>query len=63
MGKGMTVAEIQELVPTLAVTVEPVGRLQEYAGCFKALHQQAGIADVIARMSFAELMTDAAGAF
>lgn len=32
MGKGMTVAEIQELVPTLAVTVEPVGRLQEYAG-------------------------------
>ncbi len=28
----MTVAEIQELVPTLAVTVEPVGRLQEYAG-------------------------------
>lgn len=32
MGKAMTVAEIQELVPTLAVTVEPVGRLQEYAG-------------------------------
>lgn len=28
----MTVAEIQELVPKLAVTVEPVGRLQEYAG-------------------------------
>lgn len=33
------------------------------AGCFKALHQEAGIADVIARRSFAELMTDAAGAF
>lgn len=32
MGKAMTVAEIQELVPKLAVTVEPVGRLQEYAG-------------------------------
>ena len=32
MGKGMTVAEIQELVPTLAVTVEPVGRLQERLG-------------------------------
>ena len=32
MGKAMTVAEIQELVPTLAVTVEPIGRLQEYAG-------------------------------
>ncbi|WP_294421247.1 ParB N-terminal domain-containing protein [uncultured Senegalimassilia sp.] len=171
MGKGMTVAEIQELVPTLAVTVEPVGRLQEYAGnakehtaeqveqikasmrqvgfcdpigvwtnaegksevveghgrlmaalelglafwcaenrlrslgdstaccgcgdlpgfegnrfncvsiangsggpselmrrpgtagCFKALNQQAGVSHVIARRSFAELMTDAAGAF
>ena len=32
MGKAMTVAEIQELVPNLAVTVEPVCRLQEYAG-------------------------------
>ena len=32
MGKAMTVAEIQELVPKLEVTVEPVGRLQEYAG-------------------------------
>ena len=32
MGKAMTVAEIQELVPKLAVTVEPVGRLKEYAG-------------------------------
>lgn len=29
----MTVAEIQELVPTLAVTVEPVGRLQESPFC------------------------------
>ncbi len=33
------------------------------AGCFKALHQEAGISDVIARRSFAELMTDAAGVF
>lgn len=33
------------------------------AGCFKSLHQEAGIADVIARRSFAELMTDVAGAF
>ena len=33
------------------------------AGCFKSLHQQAGVSGVIARRSFAELMTDAAGAF
>ena len=32
MGKGLTAAQIQELVGGLAVTVEPVGRLQEYAG-------------------------------
>lgn len=31
-GKGLTAAQIQELVGGLAVTVEPVGRLQEYAG-------------------------------
>lgn len=49
MGKGMTVAEIQELVPTLAVTVEPVALLQEYAGN--------------AKEHTAELMTDAAAAF
>lgn len=33
------------------------------AGCFNSLNQKAGMPDVIARMSFAELMTDAAGAF
>lgn len=31
-GKGLTAAQIQELVGGLAVTVEPIGRLQEYAG-------------------------------
>lgn len=30
--KGLTAAQIQELVGGLEVTVEPVGRLQEYAG-------------------------------
>lgn len=31
-GNGLTAAQIQELVGGLAVTVEPIGRLQEYAG-------------------------------
>lgn len=31
-GKGLTAAQIQELVGGLAVTVEPIGRLQGYAG-------------------------------
>lgn len=30
--KGLTAAQIQELVGGLEVTVEPIGRLQEYAG-------------------------------
>lgn len=32
------------------------------AGCFKSLHQEAGVSRVMRKMSFAELMTDAAGA-
>ena len=46
MGKAMTVAEIQELVPTLAVTIEPVGRLQEYAGNAKE-HTAEGKSEVV----------------
>ena len=61
VGKGMTVAEIQELVPTLAVTVEPVGRLQEYAGNakeqveqIKASMRQVGFCDPIGVWTNAE---------